>query len=280
MLCYDLKNMKSSTTNKAKQCTSCKAGTDQIRNEMLFKQPDAAHLGACPICFLPLPLDQQQAGKIICLGCDYANALRMVKSKQKCVCCFCRQPGPATQKEEELAKSTRVKASDPLALQLLGAKHRSEGDYKSAFKYWSMAADLGNNAEAHYQLSLMFAGHGVEQNETMFLHHSIAATIGGHHVARYNLGCYEKENHRMTRAVSNFLIGANLGCDDALSMLKELYSQGFVKKDDSVALRSHQAAVTARKSPERALAEEVIRIGKALSSTILTETSSHHVHKN
>ena len=186
----------------------------------------------------------------------------------------------ATENEEDKTRLTRAKANDPLALQLLGAKLRGEGDYKSAFKYWSMAADL-RNAEAHYQLALMFAlGHGVEQNEAMFLHHSEESAINGHHIARYNLGCYEKENHRMTRAVSHFLIGANLGCDDAVNMLREMYSQGFVKKDDfAAALRAHQAAVSARKSPERAVAEEVIRTGKALPSTIVTESSSHHVLK-
>ena len=28
-----------------------------MRDDNLFRQPDGSHLGECPICFLPLPLD-------------------------------------------------------------------------------------------------------------------------------------------------------------------------------------------------------------------------------
>ena len=28
-----------------------------LRDELLFKQPESSHLGDCPICCLPLPLD-------------------------------------------------------------------------------------------------------------------------------------------------------------------------------------------------------------------------------
>eukprot|EP00985_Skeletonema_marinoi_P006559 scaffold2836_cov95-Skeletonema_marinoi.AAC.5 len=35
----------------------CKKLAAELRDELLFKQPDSRHLGDCPICCLPMPLD-------------------------------------------------------------------------------------------------------------------------------------------------------------------------------------------------------------------------------
>ncbi|KAK1734131.1 hypothetical protein QTG54_015134 [Skeletonema marinoi] len=35
----------------------CKKRAAEIRDELLFKQPESTHLGDCPICMIPLPLD-------------------------------------------------------------------------------------------------------------------------------------------------------------------------------------------------------------------------------
>jgi hypothetical protein len=53
-------------------------------------------------------------------------------------------------------------------------------------------------------------------------------------------------------AVKHWIIAANLGCDHSLKGLKECYKVGRVSKDDfAAALRAHQAAVDATKSPQR-----------------------------
>ncbi len=36
---------------------TCKKRAAELRDELLFKQPESTHLGDCPICCLPLPLD-------------------------------------------------------------------------------------------------------------------------------------------------------------------------------------------------------------------------------
>ena len=54
------------------------------------------------------------------------------------------------------------------------------------------------------------------------------------------------------------MINANLGCDASLQLIKDLFVQGGVSKEDyTAALRGYQAAVNAAKSPEREEAEEV-----------------------
>ena len=59
----------------------CKKRKAEIRAKELFEQPDESHLGECPLCFLPMPLDPQKSTfyscccKMVCNGCDYADYL-------------------------------------------------------------------------------------------------------------------------------------------------------------------------------------------------------------
>src|SRR5210317_466124 len=60
----------------------CRKRLAEIHNDNLFTQPDESHLGECPICCLPLPLDHKKSGfmgccsKTICNGCNIANQKR------------------------------------------------------------------------------------------------------------------------------------------------------------------------------------------------------------
>jgi hypothetical protein len=73
----------------------CKKRVAELRHELLFKQPESSHLGDCPICFLPLPLDEEKnfiqacCSKFICNGCGYANQLREAKESLEPKCPFC-----------------------------------------------------------------------------------------------------------------------------------------------------------------------------------------------
>jgi hypothetical protein len=57
----------------------------ELRDEILFRQPESSHLRDCPICFLPLPLDLSKSrmmawrGKVICHGCDFTNSNQLKK---------------------------------------------------------------------------------------------------------------------------------------------------------------------------------------------------------
>ena len=79
--------------------------------------------------------------------------------------------------------------------------------------------------------------------------------------ARHNLGCEEETIVRIDRAVKHYIIAANLGFDASLKRLRECYRMGFVQKEDfAAALRAHQAAVDATKSPQRETAAEYQRL--------------------
>ena len=73
-----------------------------------------------------------------------------------------------------------------------------------------------------------------------------------HHDARFNLGAYENGKGRVERAIKHFIIAANLGDDAAMQELKEFYKYGGMNKEQfASALRAHQAAADATKSPQR-----------------------------
>eukprot|EP00984_Skeletonema_dohrnii_P021181 scaffold10510_cov84-Skeletonema_dohrnii-CCMP3373.AAC.15 len=241
----------------------CKVRAVELRDEILFKQPESSHLGDCPICCLPLPLNHQKSvmqaccGKIICIGCDYANNLVRKRERLQPACPFCRHPPPKSDEESNKNKMRRVAANDPVAIREIGMKHGNiNGDYDLAFEYLTKAAELGD-ASAHYLLSLLYHdGLGVEKDEKKELYYLEEAAIAGLPEARYYLAVNEGGNERYDRSAKHLIIAANLGHDGSIQMLKGYYKSGLVSKEDfAAALRAHQAAVDATKSPQRDAAE-------------------------
>ena len=242
---------------------ACKKGAAEIREKNLFTQPDGSCYGECPICCLPLPIDESKwattscCSKMICDGCSRANILREEELSQYPKCPYCREPLPKSQEEAKQNRMERAKVNDPVALFQMGFNCKLERTFEGAFQYYSKAAALGHMM-AHYNLSLMYQkGEGVEKDTKKEVHHLEEAAIGGHHVARYNLGCCEVSNGRYERAAKNFIIAANLGYDRALDEVRVGFEHGYVSKEDyAAALRGHQAAVDATKSEQRDAAEE------------------------
>ena len=76
----------------------CKKRVAEIRDELLFRQPESSYLGECPICCLPLSIDPEYStimmccSKKICNGCFHANEIREMKASLIPSCSFCRQP--------------------------------------------------------------------------------------------------------------------------------------------------------------------------------------------
>ena len=236
----------------------CKKRAAELHDEILFKQPECNHEGDCPICMIPLPLDVSVTtmmtccGKIVCCGCYHANKMREIKERLQQKCPFCRKVVPKTEKEVNEQFMKRIEANDPFAICDMGTIKCNEGDYKSAFEYFTRAAVLGD-VKAHFQLSTLYhEGKGIEKDEIRSLHHLTEAAIRGHPTARHNLGCVEKDNGNKKRAAKHFIIAAKLGYDESLECVKILYEAGYVSKEDfAAALRGHQAAIAATKSPQR-----------------------------
>jgi len=236
----------------------CKKRAAELRDELLFKQPESSHHGDCPICCIPLSLDPQESTlmpcccKVICNGCEYANAMREFEGKFEHKCLFCRHPSPKSDKESDLNLMRRLDVNDPFVLCRMGLSRLNDGNYKSAFEYLSKAAELGD-AGAHYNLSIMYReGEGVEKDGKKELRHLEEAAINGHPFARNNLGVIEERKGGIDRAVKHWMIGAKLGENQSVVALKGCFAAGFISKDVfAEALRAYQAAIDATKSPQR-----------------------------
>ena len=67
----------------------CEKRAAELRDELLFSQPESSHIGDCPICCLPMPLDDYKSmiytccSKTICVGCSFANDM-YENSKRTC----------------------------------------------------------------------------------------------------------------------------------------------------------------------------------------------------
>ena len=244
---------------------ACKKRAAELRDEILFKQPESTHLGDCPICSLPLPIERSKSSmyyccsKLVCDGCDRAYLKRQLEMRLALSCPFCRESitsGEGTEKQ----MMKRMEANDPVAICYVGVEQFKKRKYHSAFEYWTKAAELGD-ARSHYELSLMYMnGLAVEKDEGKQIYHLKEAAIAGHPGARYNLGCCENDNGNAERAVKHFIIAATQGEDDGIKALIKAFKQGFVSKEDlATALRAHKAAVDATRSPQRKEAEDFLR---------------------
>ncbi len=248
--------------HKSQHEEECKKRAAELRDELLFKQPESTHKGECPICCVPLPHDGDKAtiyeccSKEICNGCVYADFARIREGVLKYACAFCREPIELEKKEYAKRRIKRVEANDPLAMRREGVDEYEKGNHNGAFKYIKKAAQLGD-AEAHYQLSGFYLrGKGVEKDVEKKIYHLEEAAIGGHPTARYDLGILELTNDNPERAVKHIIIAAKQGHDDSTKELMDAFKDGLISKEDLAAtLRAHQAAVDATKTPQRKVAD-------------------------
>ena len=260
--CYLVKNcsVKCQKDHRKQHKKECKKRAAELHDELLFKQPESTHLGDCPICCLPLPIDPEKytlntcCSKRVCKGCNFANQMREFEGRLEPKCPFCRKVLIDTEDEEQIERlMKRVEANDPVAICRVATESYIKGDYNASFKYLTKAAALGD-AHGHFQISALYReGRGVEKDENLALHHAEQAAIGRHHEARHNLGCFEWKNDQVDRAVKHWIIAAKLGAVKSLERLKTLlYKDGHVSKEDfESALRGHHSAIAATKSPQR-----------------------------
>ena len=251
--------------HRPKHKRACKKRAAELRDEILFAQPESSNFGDCPICCLPLPLDRGKSGyhpccsKIVCLGCVAANYERMERERRGLTCPFCRDAVHEGDRNQKMMK--RIQANDPNAMCEVGEECDEQGNYVEAFRHFSKAAELGD-ADAHFYLSVVYrGGKGVKMDKKKEIYHLEEAAIKGHNDARRNLAYYEERKGNIERSVRHLIIAAKLGDDVSISTLKKFYADGDVSKESfAAALRAYQAVVNATKSSQRDVAEQHVRI--------------------
>ena len=243
----------------------CKKRAAELYDEILFKQPEGSHRGDCPICFVPLPIDEtkstvsQCCSKMVCKGCVYAS-MTSGNNWMEPTCAFCRtsimRPNEAFEEDEV----KRAEANDPVALREQGTKCLHKGDYGGAFEKLTKAVELGS-VEALCTLSTLYAeGNGVERDEKKARQLLEKAAIGGHPLARWTLGLLEARDGNKKNALRHWIIAANQGHVEALNYVKKGFQDGSVSKEEYAStLRGHQAAVSATESEQREEAYKVFK---------------------
>eukprot|EP00984_Skeletonema_dohrnii_P031308 scaffold23632_cov169-Skeletonema_dohrnii-CCMP3373.AAC.2 len=120
----------------------------ELRDEILFRQPESSHYGDCPICFLPHSIDRIEfklmscCCQAVCVGCAYTNQMREKEENLHSTCPFCRHPVPKSEEEFEMILMKRVAVNDPFALRQMGSFIYTRGDYDTAFEYFTRASEL------------------------------------------------------------------------------------------------------------------------------------------
>jgi len=258
--------------HRAEHEESCKERAAELRDKVLFQQPESTHFGDCPICLVPLSDDingfvmESCCSMFVCIGCSHANRQRELDAGLDQRCPFCRVTPPATNEEGEVKKMKRVEVNDPVALCEVGKKHYHEGDFSAAFKYWKRAIEgEGPGAiGAHAHLSTLYEKGlgGAEKDEKKELYHLEVASIAGHPTARCSLANYEGRHGNEDRAVKHLIIAVKQGSTEAIQKFQKMYAQGMIKKEGYAAcLRVYQKAVEATKSPQRELAAKSVAQG-------------------
>ena len=129
----------------------------------------------------------------------------------------------------------RAEGGDAIAIRTLGCFYRdgSNGlrqNHRKAMKLLLRAGELGH-AEAYNKVGYSYCnGRGVETDTVKGKYYYELAAMGGHVIARYNLGCVEHYAGNMNRAVKHWMISAGAGHDKSLKEIQELHAWACNKR--------------------------------------------------
>ena len=151
----------------------------------------------------------------------------------------------------------RAEGGDANAIRLLGSCYRDGDmglpqDYDKAMELWLRAGELGSAMAYGKVADAYFIGECVERDEKRAKYYEKLAAMGGHVLARHNLGCTEGNAGNTDRAVKHWMISAGAGDDDSLGKIREAFLHGHATKDDfEKALRAHKDANDQMRSEQR-----------------------------
>ncbi|KAL7527585.1 hypothetical protein ACHAXR_002026 [Thalassiosira sp. AJA248-18] len=255
-------------THRPVHKNECKKRAAELLDERLFTDPPPRD--ECPICLLTLPISGPQTsyqsccGKIVCFGCTLAVNVKMrttvaqmgrVRISTSPPCPFCRVTAPASIQEFDERCAKRMKLGDANAYCHIAGDSGKPLNYGRAFELYSKAAELGS-PDAHYELGNMYrSGKGRDIDIKKAKHHYQVGAIGGHLLARNNLGVIETQQGKTERAMKQFKITARNGLIKGIEALRMGYSEGLVTKEElDETVLAYKVAVDEMKSEQRDIA--------------------------
>ena len=228
----------------------------------------------CPVCFVPLPLDQVEStyrvccGKLICNGCsaETIRARKVINAKRArkklppldtWVCPFCQTVADDSEPEYE----ERIRKGDEIAACSLAHKYR-DGDTlydipKDEARFLEFihhaADDLGSSvAMASLGEAYLFGIHEFAKDEKKGRNYLENAIKIGNVPARFVIGRVEAENGNVEIAIRHWKLAAAAGDNHSTKQLwKRFYLGAFEKAELEETLRAHKAACDSMNSEER-----------------------------
>ena len=250
----------------------CKRKAAELYDVKLFTQPPPNE--DCPVCFLPLPIQDHQSGygaccgKMICSGCS--DEVRRTSSGNL-RCPFCRTEAAETYAEFKNWMEKRIEKDDPNACYTMGGhyfngSHGLPRDVDKGMELYNRAAELGS-VSAHAKLGdVYFTGqNGIERDVKKAKHHFEHAAILGCAVARANLGYLEQTfNKDLARAVKHYMISARSGHEPAMQYIKRVFLGGIplvTKEQYEETLRAWKSSSDEMKSESRDRYDAMYKLG-------------------
>ena len=236
---------------------ACKKRAAELFDEELFKDPPERE--ECPICMLPLPLDQNLfklhacCGNVLCSGCIHAQykedirSGKMTRTTGASLCPFCRAPKAKSQ-QHAIALTKKLVEKNHSYATLHWAEFHAQGggggfvrDMPKAIDLYLKAGEFGCT-EAYNRLGRVYCdGNGVEKDLKKARHFLERAVIGGNIHARDQLGVLDAQSGDSKRACKHFMICAKAGFELSLKRVKQGFKEGFITKDEyAEALRAYQ----------------------------------------
>ena len=211
---------------------TCKQRAAEIYDEQLFKEVERED---CPICFLLLPLDNQETsfklccGKLICRGCIY----EMTISGGGMLCPFCREQTPRSDdfstQQRMLKKLMDKDNAYAFYMQAQAYEFGTMGmqvDFEKANELYLKAGKLGCG-QAYYNLGLSYLdGNGVEVDKKKAKKYWELSAMKGDFCARHSVGVEEQHAGNLRRAYKHFMISAKAGYTEALDAVTDAYKNG------------------------------------------------------
>jgi len=212
----------------------------------------------CPICMIPLPLNDKEITFMSCCGCIYKNMMNGAKNgtpqHEVEKCSFCRQPA-AINTIKALKTLMKRENSSQAFMQMASRHNRGEDVIRSdtkALEMYIRAAELGH-AEAYNQIGINYKyGKVVEVNLSKALEYQEVSAKKGSILAHQNIAAFHGDNGNIDECIKHLKLAASAGFKDAMKDLMKTYKDKLVSKEDlAQTLRSYQASSDEMKSKDR-----------------------------